>query len=110
MLRLMNTCYVYILSSRDHRHLSIRATADLRHGIRHHRRRLAQQTGRKKLYQKMVFVESFAGISSAVERSRELEGMTRSQLFRLINRRNPTWRALSVSGYLARRERSLRVS
>lgn len=55
-------------------------------------------------------VESFAGISAAVERSREIDGYSRAQLFRLISRRNPTWKALSVSGYLMRQEQRQRAA
>lgn len=100
----MNTCYVYILCSRNHRHLSIRATADLRHGIRHHRRRIAGRLGRKKVIQKVLLIESFSGISAAVERQKELETYSTAQLTRLISQRNPTWKSLSVSAYLARQE------
>ncbi len=98
----VNTCYLYILCSRNRRHLVIRATADLRHGVRHHRRRIYRKLGRRYVQQKVVLIESFVGICAAVERQHELESWSRPQLFRLISKRNPMWRHLSISGYLAR--------
>ncbi len=106
----MNTCYVYVLCSRDHRHVSVRVTADLRHGVRSERRHIARKLGRKRVYQKVVLIESYSGRSAAVERAREMQCLTRSQFYRFVSKRNPMWRALSVSGYLERRQRRLRTS
>lgn len=102
----MNTCYVYILCSRNDRHLSVRATPDLRHAVRYHRRRIARQLGRRRVHQKLVLIESFNGLTAAVARQKEIESMSRARLLRLIAQRNPTWKSLSISGYLDRQEQA----
>lgn len=96
----MNTCYLYVLASRDHRHISFKVTTDLRHGVRHHRRRIARKLGRKKVYQKLVYVERFDGLSRAVAREREISDWTRSRLMYLVSRKNPTWKPISIRWYL----------
>ncbi|HKI73091.1 MAG TPA: hypothetical protein VJ998_00490 [Pseudomonadales bacterium] len=102
----MNICYVYILSSRDHRDFSIRATTDLKHGIRYHRRRVNRRAGRRKVYQKLVHVEEFPGLTAAVEREREIREWPRAQLMHFVSRNNPGWAAISIRAYLASRARS----
>lgn len=103
----MNTYYVYILSSRDHRHLSVKATADLKHGVRHHRRAISRRLAKKKIYQKLVHVETFNGLTAAVGREREIREWSRPRLMLLVSRSNPTWKPISVRSYLARRENAV---
>lgn len=105
----MNTCYVYILASRNNRHLCVRATADLKHGVRHQRLNIARQLGRKNVFQKVVHVETFEGLSPAVERERQLKGWSRTRLRDLVSRRNPTWKPVSIRRFLARLARRLAV-
>ncbi len=103
----MNTYYCYVLSSRNNRHLSVKATADLRHGIRFHRMRISKRLGRRHVYQKLVWVQTFAGLTAAVERERELNRWSPGQLAHLIRKSNPSLRAISVSGVVDRvRQRS----
>lgn len=101
----MNTYYVYVLSSRDHRHLSVRSTADLKFGVRHHRRGISRKLGRRNVYQKLVYVETFDGLTNAIGRAREINAWDPARLRLMVSRRNPTWRPVSISKYLARRRR-----
>lgn len=103
MLRAMNTCYVYILASRDHRHIAVRATADLKYGVRHHRRAISRRLARKNVYQKVVHVERFDGLPAAVGRERQMREWTRARLMHFVSKRNPCWKAISLRRYLARR-------
>lgn len=98
----MNTCYVYILASKDHKYLSVKAVPDLRHGVRQHRMRINRRLGKKRVYQKVVHVERFAGLTGAVARERELEGWSRARLMHLVSKANPTWKPISIRSYLAR--------
>jgi len=98
----MTTCYVYILASRNHRHLSVRATRDLKHGVRHHRRLISRRLSRKNVYQKLVHLETFDGLTSAVAREREIRSWPRMRLVQLITRRNPAWKPISIGGFLAK--------
>lgn len=105
----MNIYYVFVLASRNHRHLSVRATADLKFGVRHHRRAIYRKLGRKKVYQKLVYLETFDSLAAAVGRERELNGWPDPQLRRLIFRRNRSWKPLSISAYLARPRKSVKT-
>ncbi|MEX0942325.1 MAG: hypothetical protein WD002_07240 [Pseudomonadales bacterium] len=98
----MNICYVYILASKDHKHLSVKAVPDLRHGVRQHRMRISRRLGKKRVYQKVVRVEKFAGLTGAVARERELEGWSRVRLIHLVSKTNPTWKPISIRAYLGR--------
>ncbi|XOV88204.1 MAG: hypothetical protein ACFHX7_25140 [Pseudomonadota bacterium] len=98
----MNTCYVFVLSSRRQQHLVVRSTPDLKHGIRLERRRLARRLARKRVYQKLVYLEAYAGLSAAVEREIELRNWSVARIRRLVQRVNPLWKPVSISGYLAR--------
>lgn len=101
----MNTYYVYVLASRNHRYLSVRSTADLKFGIRHHRRAISRKLGRKNVYQKLVHLEAFDGLTNAIDREREINSWSSARLRHLVTRRNPTWKPLSISRYLARNNR-----
>ena len=103
-LEAMNTYYVYILASRNHKYLSVKATTDLKHGVKHHRRRISRGLGKKNIYQKMVYVESFDSLTAAVGREREIRDWTQTRQRQLITQRNPTWKPISIRGYLARGE------
>ena len=99
----MNTYYVYVLASRSHRYVSVRVTADLKYGVRHHRRAISRKLGRRKVYQKLVYVEAFNGLTAAVDRERQITGWTPVRLRELISGRNPAWKPISISRYLSRR-------
>lgn len=101
----MATYFVYVLASRGHRHLSVRATADLKFGIRHHRRAISRKLARRNVYQKLVYIETLNGLTNAVGREREMRSWSSARLRRLVNRRNPTWKPLSIRKFLERRRR-----
>lgn len=106
----MNIYYVFVLTSRNHRYLSVRATADLKFGVRHHRRAICRKLGKKKVYQKLVHLETFDSLAAAVSRERELKSWREPQLRQLISRRNPAWKPLSISAFLARPRKSVKTN
>lgn len=107
MLHAMKIYYVYILSSRHHKHLSVRAVADLKHGVRHHRRAVSRRLAKKNVYQKLVYIEKFSSLSAAVGREREMRHWPRARLAELVTKCNPAWKAISVRYYLQRRAATL---
>lgn len=106
----MNVYYVFILASRNHRYLSVRATADLKFGVRLHRRAISRKLGRKKVYQKLIYLETFNSLAAAIGRERELKSWKEPQLRQQISRRNPSWKPLSISAYLARPRKSVKTT
>lgn len=86
--------------------MSIKATADLKHGVRHHRQRVSERLGRRNVYQKLVHVETFDGLSAAVAREREIASWSRARQSRLITRCNPTWKSISIREYLSRQRKA----
>lgn len=103
-LSAMNTYYVYMLASRNHKYLSVKATTDLKHGVKHHRRRISRSLGRKNVYQKVVYVESFDSLTGAIGREREIRDWSETRQRQLVTQRNPTWKPISIRAYLARGE------
>ena len=93
----MNHYYLYILSSRHHRYLNVGVTADLAEGVRAHRAQINRRVGRRRVWQKLVYVESIRSVDEAVEREMRLKRATRRQLHRLIESVNPGWDSISLS-------------
>lgn len=93
----MSHYYLYILSSRHHRYLSIGVTADLVEGVRAQRALVNRRVGRRRVWQKLVYVESIRSVEEAVEREIRLKRATRRQLHRLIESVNPGWDSISLN-------------
>ena len=93
----MSHYYLYILSSRHHRYLSIGVTADLVEGVRAQRALVNRRVGRRQVWQKLVYVESIRSVEEAVEREIRLKRATRRQLHRLIESVNPGWDSISLN-------------
>ena len=93
----MTVYYLYILSSRHHRHLSIGVTADLAYGVRAHRNQVNIRLKKKRVLQKLVYVEAINSVDEAVEREMRLKRANRHQIDRLVEAVNPSWDSISVS-------------
>jgi len=88
----MANFYLYILSSRHHRYLSIGITADLSSGITSQRR-----LKKKRVLQKLVYVESLNSADDAVDRELKLNKASRRHINRLVESVNPGWDSISLS-------------
>ncbi len=98
----MNTCYVFVLCSRSQQYLVVRSSPDLKHGVRLERRRTARRLAKKRVYQKLVYLEAHPGLSAAVEREIELRQWSGARVRRMIERVNPLWKPISIRAYLSR--------
>lgn len=93
----MANFYLYILSSRHHRYLSIGVTADLSSGITSQRILVNRRLKKKRVLQKLVYVESLHSVDDAVERELRLNKASRRQINRLVESVNPGWDSISLS-------------
>lgn len=92
----MANYFLYILSSRHHRHLTIGVTTDLRQGVQSHRDLVNRRLRKKRVLQKLVYVESMTDIDDAVNRELELNKASRRRLNQLIESVNPSWDSISL--------------
>ncbi len=88
--------YVYILSS-TFKHLYIGITTRLMIRVAQHKQADAPNsfTARYKINQ-LVYVETYAYITSAIAREKQLERWSRIKKINLIVQQNPTWQDLSL--------------
>lgn len=93
----MANYFLYILSSRHHRHLSIGVTADLVEGINSHRQLVNRKLKKRRVLQKLVYVETINSVDEAVDREMMLNRLPRREICKLIESVNPTWDSISVS-------------
>jgi putative endonuclease len=90
--------YLYVLASRHHKHLSIGVTGDLAGGISARRTLTNRKLKRKRVMQKLVYVEALHSIDDAVEREIRLKKANRRHIDELVESVNPSWDSISVSG------------
>ena len=88
--------FVYVLCSRNHRHLSVDCSPSLVQGVKFTREAIARRLGRKRTYQKLVYRERVEGLSMAVSRCNALKSLHRAALKRIIARTNPLMKPLST--------------
>lgn len=93
----MATYYLYILSSRRRRHLSIGVTGDLVYGIKARRQQVNRRLRKKRVLQKLVYIEALHSVEDAVEREIGLNKASRETIDRLVESVNPSWDGISVS-------------
>ena len=97
----MANYYLYILSSRHHRYLSIGVTPDLVTGISNHRTLVSRKLRKKRVLQKLVYVETINSVDEAVEREFKLKRAPRARINRLVESVNPGWDSISVRELVA---------
>ncbi len=93
----MDTIYIYVLASRHHKYVSVGVAAQLQNEVRNHRERINRQLKRKRVWQKLVYVEAVRGVDEAVARERQISKYSRTQLERLIESVNPGWDGISLA-------------
>ena len=93
----MANYFLYILSSRHHQHLSIGVTADLALGIKNHRLMVSRRLKKRRVLQKLVYVETISSADEAVNREFLLNRWPRREICNLVESVNPAWDTISVS-------------
>ena len=93
----MDTFYIYVLASRHHKYISVGVGIELQNEVRNHRARINRKLKRKRVWQKLVYVEAVRGVDEAVARERQINKFNRSQLERLIESVNPGWDSISLA-------------
>jgi len=93
----MDTFYIYVLASRHHKYISVGVAAELQNEVRSHRERINRKLNRKRVWQKLVYVEAVRGVDEAVARQRQISKFNRTQLERLIESVNPGWDSISLT-------------
>lgn len=97
----MDTYYVYILASRHHRHLSVDVTANLSIGVRERRELTNRRLHKRRVLQKLVYVEAVQGMEEAIDRRQQLHRLPRRDIARVVESVNPAWDSISI-GELAK--------
>jgi putative endonuclease len=97
----MANYYLYILASRHHRHLSIGVTPNLVAGIGNRRVMVSRRLRKKRVLQKLVYVETIDCAEEAVEREVKLKGAPRNQINKPVESVNPGWDNISVRDLVA---------
>ena len=88
---------IYILTNKSNRVLYTGVTADLRNRLRVHRRRLKPGSFTDKYnVMKLVHVEYFPTMLSAIGREKQIKGGSRADKLRLVERTNPGWADLAA--------------
>ena len=85
--------WVYILSNRSHVTYIGMTNSLTRRVAEHREQKLGTHTARYKIT-RLVYVEHFQYVDSAIARERELKKWTREQKLALIEAANPTWEEL----------------
>ena len=93
----MANYFLYILSSRHHRHLSIGITRDLASGINNHRIMVSSRLKKRRVLQKLVYIETINSIDEAVSREIQLNRWPRREICKLVESVNPGWDSISIS-------------
>lgn len=91
----MKTYYVFVLASRRHRHISIDVCVELGQGVRTMRTRVNLRLGKRRVLQKLVYVEAVRGINEAITRERRCRRCREASLI-------DSWQPLILAGILFR--------
>ena len=90
--------HVYILSSRS-RVLYTGVTNDLLRRIAEHRDGVASSFTVQYRVHRLVYVESFQDVRSAIAREKEIKSWVRAKRIALIGEKNPTWEDLAADWF-----------
>jgi putative endonuclease len=92
----MKRSWVYILSSKTGT-LYIGVTSDIYHRVLQHKTKKIPGFASRYDCERLVHLEEFAHILSAISREKELKGWRRAKKLSLIVANNPQWRDLAAS-------------
>ena len=89
--------YVYILSNWNNQVLYIGVTNNLERRLYEHKNKINQSFTSKYNIDKLVYFEYTTDVKSAIQKEKQIKGMSRRKKNRLIDSINPKWNDLSES-------------
>ena len=90
----MNTYYVYIITTKNHKMIYIWVTNNLERRIYEHKNKLIKWFTSKYNIDKIVYYEECSDINIAINREKQLKWRSRSKKDKLISSINPNWKEL----------------
>jgi putative endonuclease len=90
--------YVYIMTNRS-RTLYTGVTNNIKQRVHQHKNKLIEGFTKKYNLTKLVYVETFRDVYSAIAREKTIKGWLRKKKIDLINGENPDWNDLSEDWY-----------
>ena len=90
----MNEYFVYILANKTNSTLYVGVTNDVARRLYEHCNGVNDGFTKKYKVHKLVFVESTPDVQSAIQREKQLKGLTRDKKEALIDSQNPKWEDL----------------
>ena len=97
-LNAMNQYYVYIMTNRS-KTLYAGITNDIKKRVYQHKSKLIEGFTKKYNITRLVYVETFRDVNSAIAREKVIKGWLRKKKIALIEEQNPEWRDLSENWY-----------
>jgi putative endonuclease len=92
----MNQYFVYILTNKLNKVLSIGVTDNLERRMYEHKIKMINGFTKKYNLTKLIYFEETADVESAIEREKQLKNWYRDWKIKLINEFNPDWKDLST--------------
>jgi putative endonuclease len=92
------TYYVYMMSSQS-RTLYVGVTDNIIRRVAEHKSGEIEGFTRRYHIDRLVYVESFASVTDAIAREKQIKRWRRAKKLALIGRENPNWRDLSDGWY-----------
>lgn len=91
----MKSGYIYILTNKNNTVLYVGVTSNLMERMEEHRtKKYSGSFSARYNLHKLVYWESFASITEAIAREKQLKAGSRQKKIDLINRLNPEWNDL----------------
>jgi putative endonuclease len=86
--------FVYIMANQS-RNLYVGVTNNIRRRAEEHKAGVIKGFAHRYNIDKLVYVESFSDIGSAITREKKIKNWRREKKLRLINQENPEWHDVS---------------
>ncbi len=83
--------YIYIMTNKNNKVLYIGVTSDLPRRITEHKTGMIEGFTKKYNTHKLVYVEQYNDIETAIQREKQLKGWSHKKKVDLIERVNPDW-------------------
>jgi len=90
--------YVYIMTNKSGT-LYTGVTNNIKQRVHQHKNKLVEGLTKKYNIDKLIYVETFSDVNSAIAREKTIKGWLRKKKIELINAANPDWRDLSEGWY-----------
>ena len=93
----MDNYIVFVLASRQHVHATVDMCPDPDPVVKAARDRVNRGLGKRRVFQKLVYIEQLEGVEEAILRVRQLQKIQRRKLVQLLDAINPAWGSISLS-------------